>query len=118
MAFIAVYCVLGGGTAFGLLYLIYRNKVKKGTIEKDKFLHNAPLIIGIINFVLAASFLLAYILNPTSFSSEQTIVSPVLYVLFTIFSTYFYVVAMPLSIGSAGISTLLYKKSFISKKNA
>ncbi len=58
MAFIVIYCILGGGITFGLLYLIYQRKVKKGTIAKEGFLHRAPVIIGSINFVLAASFLL------------------------------------------------------------
>ena len=73
-------------------------------------------IIGYCVLGGAAAFELIYILNPASFSSEQTISSPIAYVLLTIFSTYFYVVALPLSIGCTGISVVLYKNQYISSK--
>lgn len=112
MLFIICYCIFGGAAAFGLLYLIYRRKVKKDNLTKKSFLYVMPPIIGIINFILAGIFMLLYVLNPASFSPEQTITSPVAYVLFTIFSTYFYVLALPLSIGCVGISVMLYKKQY------
>lgn len=116
MLFLIGYCILGGSIVFGLLYLMYQRKTKKSNLKSKSFLCAAPPIIGAINCVLAGIFMSLYIFNPASFFSEQIIASPVAYVLFTIFSTYFYILALPLSIGCAGISVVLYKKQYISGK--
>lgn len=116
MIFIIGYCILGGVIAFGLLYWMYQRKVKRNSLTNKSFLCVAPPIIGAINCILAGTFMVLYILNPASFSSEQNIISPVAYVLFTIFSIYFYILALPLSIGCTGISVVLYKKQHISIK--
>ena len=58
MLLIIGYCMLGGAAAFGLLYLIYRRKVRKDTLTKQSLLHISPPIIGIINLILAVAFML------------------------------------------------------------
>lgn len=116
MLFIIGYCIIGGGITFGLLYLMYRQKFKNNNIKSKSFLCVVPSVIGVINCVLVGTFTLLYMLNPASFSSEQSIVSPIAYVLFTIFCIYFYVLALPFSIGCAGISVVLYKHQYIGNK--
>jgi hypothetical protein len=117
MLFIIGYGIIGGGIAFGLLYLMYRQKTKNNNLKSKSFLCVVPPIIGVINCVLDGIFILLYILNPASFSSEQSIVSPIAYVLFTIFSIYFYMLALPLSIGCAGISVVLLNSRILAAEN-
>lgn len=101
---------------FGLLNFIYNRKIKKGSINNSVLL-KIPPIAGVFNFVIAGAFLLLFILKPTAFSSEQTIQSPLMNVFFTIFSTYFYILALPLSLGYVGISILLKQKQYLVKGN-
>ncbi len=115
MLYIISFCILGGAAAFGLLFLMYRRKIKKNTLNSKSVFIKAPPVIGVINLTLAAAFMALFLLNPESFSPDQTIASPVAYILFTIFCTFFYIMATPLSIGYAVMSGILYKNRFISK---
>jgi len=54
-----------------------------------------------------------YLAAPEAFSPDTEIVSQLGFVLMTIFGTYFYYLAMPISFGSIGISTLEKRKGKI-----
>ena len=108
--------MLGGGIAFGLLYWIYRMKVKRNTLTEKSLYNTLPPVVGVINLLLAAAFTLLFILNPEAFSPEQTISSPVAYALFTVFCTYFYIAALPLSIGYVAMTAILFAKQFLSNR--
>lgn len=116
MIYIIGYCIIFSLLFYGLLYLVYRRKEKKGTYTDKCIFHKLPSIFGVINLLLGAAFLSLYLISPAGFSSENTIASPIVYTLFSIFCSYFYLVASPLSVGFAGISILLYKKQLTSSK--
>ena len=115
MLYIISFCIFGGAAAFGLLFLMYRRKIRNNTLNSKSIFIKAPSVIGVINLTLAAAFMLLYVLNPESFSPDQTIASPVAYILFTIFCTYFYIMALPLSIGYAAMTVILSVKQIISR---
>lgn len=113
--FLTGYIVIGGAATFGLLYWVYRRKINKGTLSTKSTYARIPPIVGLVNFILPSSFMTLYVLAPALFSPDQTISSPIMYVLFTLFSVYFYVLAMPLSMGCIGLATILYQKQYLSK---
>lgn len=117
MAFLVTYCIVGGTIAFGLYYFLYRRTEKKpGMVQQSSFVVKAPLVFGWINALLGAAFLLYYTIAPAAFSPDTTFSSLLALVMMTIFSSYFYYLAMPVSIGSLGISILEYKKDQIAVK--
>lgn len=101
MLFILSYYLVSGGLFYGVFYFLK----EKRNINFEKY----PLIIGLINGILAVFFLGYYLMNPAAFSPETTISSPVLYFLMAVFSIYFYAVAPGLSISSMVLITH-YKK--------
>jgi len=114
MAFLITYCVVGGGITFGLYFLLHRRIEKKVEgISQTAFVLRAPLVFGWVNALLGAAFLVYYLAAPEAFSPDTEIVSQLGFVLMTIFGTYFYYLAMPISFGSIGISTLEKRKGKI-----
>lgn len=115
MMFIISYCILFSLLFFGLFSVIYNHKVKKGTFTQKCALYWLPPVIGVMNSVFGAYFLHIYFANPAAFSSEQTISSSVVYILFSVFCCYLYLAAFPLSIGFVGICIRQYRKQHMNR---
>jgi len=94
-----------------ILYLVYLLVSKKS----DRFRIRKPLVISIVNFILTVSFLLFFIVSPTSFTADNTIDNTFLYVAFSIFASYFYLLIIPIS--GVHIIMALQKKVYVESIN-
>jgi len=117
MAFLVGYGIAGGAVVLGIYYWLYKRTQKKSSMVKPSaFVVRAPLIFGWINAVLGVVFLVYYLIAPAAFSEDTSLFSSFGLVLMTIFSSYFYFLAMPISIGSIGIAVVKKKQAVISAK--
>jgi glycerol uptake facilitator-like aquaporin len=111
MVYLILFAIFGGTIASLVFLLIYKRHIKKyDTIKEKSFIINSPKIFGTINLILALVFGIWFIINPSVFSQNETIENKIVYILFSIFAMYFYVLALPLSIGST-VLTLFLKKN-------
>jgi|GEM_PF-1359782 len=115
MTIMILFLVGSGLISCGIFYAIYLKKKKNDKLERDNF-KKLPLIIGIVNLILATFILLLFINNPQSFQTQQDIVWNIGTVLFTIFTVYFYILALPLSIGEILVTVLLKKDKIVSSR--
>ena len=110
MVFLVLFTVFGGAIASLVFFFIYKRHIKKyGTVKEKSFTINAPKIFGTINIFLVLVFGLWFVINPSHFSQNETIDNKIVFILFSIFVMYFYVLALPLSIGSVSLTLLLKK---------
>lgn len=111
MLYLVLFTLISGVIASVLFLFIFKRHIKKNRSVKEKsFTINAPKIFGTINIILVAVFGIWYVLNPSAFSQNEPINNKLVFILLSIFFTYFHVLALPLSIGST-ILTLFLKKS-------
>lgn len=89
MLFISLYTII----SVAVLYFPYLLISKKW----NRFKITKPFTITLINFILTLLFFVMFITNPQSFSSDAEIGNKLLYVIFTIFVTYFYCLIIPIS---------------------
>lgn len=109
MLYMILFTIIGGGVASILARLLYK-KFRGGNK-----IHYVPYIFGVINLLLSSLFMIWFIVNPDAFSSDAVIESQVVYVLFTIFATYFYICALPISIGCITLSYYMIRNKEISE---
>jgi hypothetical protein len=115
MLYLSLFAVILGALFSGLfLFILKRHKKKNEDVKKRSFIINAPVIFGTINIIIILVIGIWYILNPGIFSKNVQIKNQFLLILSHIFYTYFYILAMPLSIGSVVLS--LFLKENIAKK--
>ena len=111
MLFLISFTIISGAVASFLFILIFKRHIKKnGNVKRKSFIINAPKIFGTINFILMVVFGIWYVSNPSAFSQNEPVDNKIIFILLSVFFTYFYVLALPLSIGST-VLTLFLKKS-------
>ena len=114
MLYLIPFTLISGALVSLLFIFIFKRHIKKnGNVKEKSFTINTPKIFGTINIILAVIFGIWYISNPSSFSQNESVDSKIAFILLSIFFTYFYVLALPLSIGS--ITLTLFLKKSISK---
>jgi hypothetical protein len=111
MLYLILFTLISGVIASFLFFLIFKRHIRKnGNVKEKSFIVNAPKIFGTINIILAVVFGIWYVSNPSAFSQNEPVNNKIVFILLSIFFTYFYVLALPLSIGSS-VLTLFLKKS-------
>ena len=111
MLYLILFTLIAGAIASFLLLFIFKRHIKKnGNVKEKSFTINAPAIFGTINIILAIIFGIWYVSNPSAFSQNEPVDNKVLFILLSIFFTYFHILSLPLSIGST-ILTLFLKKN-------
>lgn len=111
MLYLTSFAVITGTIASFAFFLVYKRSVKKmgNRLMKKSFIMKTPKIFGSINIFLAVFFGIWFIVNPSAFSQDTSIDNKVVFILLSIFYTYFYILALPLSIGSTTLTILLKK---------
>ena len=89
-----IYVLLSILTGYGLFRII----IKFFQEENGRNLV-WPLILGIINFISLTIFTVWFLLEPSSFSNDKEILWNIWMILFTIYTFYFYIFAVPTSFG-------------------
>jgi len=111
MLYLILFTLIAGAAVSFLFRFIFKRHIKKnGNVKKKSFTINAPAIFGTVNIILAIVFGVWYVSNPSAFSQSEPIDNKIVFILLSIFFTYFHVLALPLSVGST-VLTLFLKKS-------
>jgi len=105
MLFAFLYVIISTLIIYGI-YLLVSKKWNKLTVKN-------PLILSVINLILTLSFLALFIAIPSSFDTDVSINNPLIFMLFLIFATYFYLLIIPIS----GLHILLAITNQIYDKN-
>jgi len=94
--------------------MIYKKKKRKQILENTLF-SKTPLMFGIVNALMAIGFLLLYFNNLSAFETQEEIVWNFGTILFTLFTIYFYILALPISIGELMIIHKLKKDNLVNE---
>lgn len=93
------YAIISTGVFLGI-YWVLSKRISQLKIRK-------PFVLTVVNFLITVVILGLFLLNPEAFSEEAAIEPGVIYILFSIFATYFYLIIIPL----AGIQTIITLKN-------
>lgn len=112
MLIMSIATLIGGGLSYWLFTFQYKRRVKMDRLDRGLYL-KTPIMMGGINLVMAMIFSFWYISSPEVFASEQEIVWNIGTVFFTLFTIYFYILAIPVSIGEIIKTHLLYRDGHV-----
>jgi hypothetical protein len=115
MLYLLIFTVITGSIASFAFFYVYKRHIRKNGVFKEKTsIKNIPKLFGTVNIMLALFFGIWFVINPSAFAHNEAIDSIIAIILLHILFTYFHVLALPLSIGSATLTILI--KPFIKKK--
>jgi hypothetical protein len=101
MLYLILFTFISWAVVSFLFVFIFKRHVKKnGNVKEKSFIVNVPKVFGTINIMLAIVFGIWYVSNPSAFSQNEPIDNKIVFILLSIFFTYFHVLALPISIGS------------------
>jgi len=106
MFLMLIYVLLSVLSGYGLFRIII-----KFNQEENRLTHMWPLILGVVNFISLMVFTVWFLLEPSSFANDTEITWNIWMILFTIYTFYFYIFAVPTSFGMYLVSKYCSKKS-------